>query len=310
MIACSHGASSASLLPRGVRRALDAMRANVGHDWSLADLADISGVSGRTLQRQFRSFLGKTPRAVLRDIRFEGARRALLHGLPDSKVMDVAQDCGLPHFGRFSVEYRRRYGESPSQTQKRQATFIGTLVSMPSFLISACDRLMVTLEPIEASPENGETARHVAEELAIALMRSGVSVASLPGTSSYRLTGAIRGSGKQMRLTLRLIEAGTGRHLSAYRFDGALDEYSAPKEYLATRIAAALQPCLRLAEIERAQRRPDVDLSPHDLALRAMPHVLSLDADGNARATELLERAMNRDPDHALATALAAWAYG
>ena len=83
MIACSHGASSVLLLPRGVRRALDAMRANVSHYWSLADLADISGMSGRTLQRQFRSFLGKTPRAVLRDIRFECARRELLHGSPN-----------------------------------------------------------------------------------------------------------------------------------------------------------------------------------------------------------------------------------
>jgi AraC-like DNA-binding protein len=63
MIACSHGASSVLLLPRGVRRALDAMRANVSHDWSLADLADILGMSGRTLQRQFRSFIGKTRRA-------------------------------------------------------------------------------------------------------------------------------------------------------------------------------------------------------------------------------------------------------
>ena len=43
MTACSHGGSSVPLLPRGVRRVLDAMRANVGHDWSLADLADISG---------------------------------------------------------------------------------------------------------------------------------------------------------------------------------------------------------------------------------------------------------------------------
>jgi AraC-like DNA-binding protein/tetratricopeptide (TPR) repeat protein len=284
------------------------MRANAGHDWSLADLADISGVSGRTLQRQFRSFLGKAPRAVLRDIRFEYARRELLHGSPNSKVMDVAEDCGLTHFGRFSVEYRRRYGETPSQTQKRQGVLISALASMPSSLIAARDRLMVTLGTIDAPPENGEIARHVADELAIALMRAGVSVAN-PSVASYcHLTGSIRGSGKQTRLTLRLIE--TGRHLSAYRFDGALDVYSAPKEYLATRIAAALQPCLRLAEIENAQRKPDIDLGPRDLALRAMPHVLSLDADGNARATDLLERAMDRDPDHALATALAAWAYG
>ena len=57
-------------LPRGVKRALEAMRENVGHDWSVFDLADAAGVSSRTLQRQFRIFLGKAPSAALRDIRF------------------------------------------------------------------------------------------------------------------------------------------------------------------------------------------------------------------------------------------------
>jgi AraC-like DNA-binding protein len=55
MTACSHSGSSVPLLPRGVRRVLDAM-CELGHDWSLADLADISGVSGRTLQRHCRLF--------------------------------------------------------------------------------------------------------------------------------------------------------------------------------------------------------------------------------------------------------------
>jgi AraC-like DNA-binding protein/tetratricopeptide (TPR) repeat protein len=310
MIAESPGASGASVLPRNLRRAVDAMRADAGRDWSLADLAAISGVSGRTLQRQFRSFLGKTPRAALRDIRFELARRELQHGVPQSNVMDVAQDCGLQHCGRFSVEYHRRYGESPSRTKKRQAVFIGALTSMSSFFVSAGDRLMVSLAPIEADPENREIASHVAEELTIAFMRAGIHITRSPRSAAYHLTGAVKGSGRQARLTLRLIEAGTGRHLSAYRSDGALDDSSAPREYLATRIAAALQPCLRAAETERAQRKLDIDLSPQDLTLRAMPHVLSLDADGNARAIDLLERAMDRDPSHALATALAAWAYG
>ena len=66
---------------------------------------------------------------------------------------------------------------------------------------------------------------------------------------------------------------------------------------------------MRSAEIERALRKPGTDLGAHDLALRAMPGVLSLDAEGNARALELLERAMEQDPGHALATALAAWAH-
>ena len=301
-----HSSSSKPLLPRGVRRALDAMHANVERDWSVTELAGVAGVSSRTLQRQFRIFLGKAPRTALRDIRFDSARRELLRGLPDAKVTDVAQRHGLVHCGRFSIEYRRRYGETPSQTLKRQAVFAGALTSMPSLLVSRSDRPTIALGPIDASPENSDLARGIADELATALTRAGVSVTNQPGSARYQLTGMIRGSDRQTRLTFRLIDAETGRHLSAHRCDGALGS----DEHLATRIVAALQPCLRLAEIDRAGRKPDADLSPHDLALRAMPCVLSLNADGNARALDLLERAMERDPDHALATALAAWAHG
>ena len=114
---------SSSPLPRSVRRALDAMRANVGRDWRLAELAKVAGVSERTLQRQFQNFLGKSPVAVLRDIGFERARRDLLCAGPTTRITDVALACGFPHCGRFAVEYRRRYGETPSQTLKRQAGF-------------------------------------------------------------------------------------------------------------------------------------------------------------------------------------------
>ena len=107
----SHDVSSAkSPLPRGVRRALDAMRANLGRNWRLTELAAIAGTSGRTLQRQFLTFVGKTPRAVLREIGLECARRELLQGTPGVRIMDVALRCGFPHFGRFSIAYRRRYG--------------------------------------------------------------------------------------------------------------------------------------------------------------------------------------------------------
>ncbi len=306
---CLHRSSSTGLLPRGVRRALDAMRTNVGRDWSVTGLAGAAGVSGRTLQRQFRIFLGKAPRTALRDIRFESARRELLQGLPDAKVMNVALRCGFPHFGRFSVEYRRRYGETPSQTLKRQAVFADALTSMPSFIVPNRDRPTIALGPIDTSPENADIARGAVDELATALMRAGVSVTNRPGSARYHLTGAIRESNQHTRLTFRLIDAETGRHLSAHRCDGAPGDNTAFDEHLATRIVAALQPCLRLAEIDRAAQKPDTDLSPHDLALRAMPYVLSLNAEGNAHALDLLERAIERDPDHALATAMAAWAY-
>jgi AraC-like DNA-binding protein/tetratricopeptide (TPR) repeat protein len=308
MIERVQGSSGITLLPRSVRGALDTMRANMEHDWSVTDLAAAAAVSARTLQRQFQVFLGKSPGIALRDIRFERARRELLQGQPGTKVTDVALRCGFPHCGRFSVEYRRRYGETPSQTLRRQAVFAGAVASMPAFFTASRDRPAVALDPIEAAPEHGAFARSIADELATALTRAGVSVAGHARSAQYRLAGVIRGSGRQTRLTLRLIETETGRYLSAHRSDGILDDGSVPVEHFATKIAAALQPCLRLAEIDRAQRKPEDGLSAHDLALRAMPGVLSLDVEGNSRALDLLERAMERDPGSALATALAAWA--
>jgi AraC-like DNA-binding protein/tetratricopeptide (TPR) repeat protein len=305
----THEPSSTSIHPRGVRRALDAMRADVRQEWSVAELGVVAGVSPRTLQRQFRIFLGKTPGAALRDIRFEHARRELLQGLPNTKVTDVALHCGFAHLGRFSIEYRRRYGEMPSQTLKRQAVFIGTLASMPSFFVSSRDRPTVSLAPIETGSENGEFARNVADELATAMTRSGVAIVNQSGSPRYHLTGFLRGSGGQARLVFRMVEAKTGRHLSVYRADGAVGDNLVPEEHLATRIAAAFQPCLRFAEIDRARQKVDADLSAYDLTLRAMPGVLSFSADGNKYALELLERAMDRDPSHALAVALASWAH-
>src|SRR5260370_39975400 len=104
MIARPPDSSRSNLLPRGVRRALDAMRANVGRDWTVVDLAGAAGVSSRTLQRQFKMFLGKTPHAALRDIRFHCPRRELLESLPAEKGMDLSLRCGLSPFGPVFME--------------------------------------------------------------------------------------------------------------------------------------------------------------------------------------------------------------
>jgi tetratricopeptide (TPR) repeat protein len=149
----------------------------------------------------------------------------------------------------------------------------------------------------------------MADELAVALGRAGIAVTSEPRSARYRLDGSLRMAGEQKRLTLKLIDGETGNHLWAQRCDGAFGGEADPAEHLALRIAAALQPCLRRAEIDKAQRKAERDLTAHDLTLRAMPGILSLDADGNARGLDLLERATDRDPRQPLAVALAAWAH-
>lgn len=308
MISEDNGPSTVPL-PRSVRRALEAMHANVGHRWRVAELASVAGVSSRTLQRQFMCFLGKSPQAVQHDIGLEQARHELLLGAPGEKVRDVALRCGFPHFGRFSAAYRLRYGEAPSSTLKRQDRFVAELASRPAILTPSRDRPTVVLAPIETHPEESEIAASLADDLATALGRAGLSVTSQARFARYQLLGAIRGIGAHKRLVVHLIDQDSGRQLWAHRTDGVLTDGSESHEQLATRIVAALQPCLRWAEIERAWDRPDSELGPHDLALRAMPGVLSLDAEGNAKALELLERALHSNPDSALAAALAAWAY-
>jgi AraC-like DNA-binding protein len=304
-----HQLPTAPLLPRGVRRALDAMHGNVGHQWRISELAEVAGVSARTLQRQFLSFLGKSPQAALHDIGFDRARRDLLQGALGEKVMDVAARCGFPHFGRFSVGYRRRYGESPSQTLKRQARFAAELTSRFTTLAPARDRPVIALTQIEAGSVHPEIAAGLADDLAIALNRAGLAVTRQARAARYQLLGAFRGPESQERLVLQLIDRETGRQFWAHRTEGVLHHEPESHERLATRIVAALQPSIRLAEIERVRRKPVAELDSHELALRAMPGALSLDAEGNARALELLERSMQQSPDHALAVALAAWVY-
>ena len=204
---------ASSPVPRGVRRVLDAMHANLGRNWRLTDLAAIAGTSGRTLQRQFLSFVGKTPRAALREIGLECARRELLQGTPGLRIMDVALDCGFPHFGRFSIAYRRRFGETPSQTLARQTAFADSLGGTPALLMPTRDRPVMAFGPVEASAENREIAADLADQLVAALTRAGISV--VPGTRAARhlLIAAIRGSGVHTKLIVRLIDTETGRQL-------------------------------------------------------------------------------------------------
>jgi AraC-like DNA-binding protein len=105
--------------PRCVRRAEEYMEAHALRHIGLADLASASGVSLRTLTASFRAHRGCSPMAFLRTRRFERARK-LLAASPSATISEVALCCGFAHLGRFSVEYQKRFGERPSETQRRR----------------------------------------------------------------------------------------------------------------------------------------------------------------------------------------------
>ena len=111
--------SAPSIAPRDVKRAIDFIEANLQSPISLADVIGSAGVPGRTLFKHFAEYKGMSPMQYLRAARFDKVREVLLAGYAVDTVADVAMAWGFSHLGRFSVEYRRRYGERPSQSLRR-----------------------------------------------------------------------------------------------------------------------------------------------------------------------------------------------
>jgi AraC-like DNA-binding protein len=87
--------------------------------WSVPRLARALGVSSRSLHRVIRRDIGVSPMQLVRQGRLAMAREELQTPGEDVTVTEVALDCGFSHLGRFSAEYARRFGETPSQTLRR-----------------------------------------------------------------------------------------------------------------------------------------------------------------------------------------------
>jgi tetratricopeptide (TPR) repeat protein len=124
----------------------------------------------------------------------------------------------------------------------------------------------------------------------------------------YVLEGSVRRAATRLRITAQLIEAETGAHLWADRFDGSLDDVFDLQDQVATGVAGVIEPTLQAAEIGRSTKRPTIDLTAYDLYLRALALQYS-PRDAFARAFDLLDQALERDPQYGSALALAAFCY-
>jgi adenylate cyclase len=123
----------------------------------------------------------------------------------------------------------------------------------------------------------------------------------------YVLEGSVRRAGRRVRITGQLIDAETGSHLWADRFDGELDDIFDLQDRVAQEVVTAIEPSLRLAETNRARARPTEDLEAYELYLRAQSHFHLLTDDDNREAIRLTKLALERDPDYAAAAGLLAW---
>jgi TolB-like protein/class 3 adenylate cyclase len=125
----------------------------------------------------------------------------------------------------------------------------------------------------------------------------------------YVVEGSVRRAGDRVRLSSQLIEAATGTHLWADRFDGSLADIFDFQDRITEGVVAAIEPSLRKAEIERARRKRPNSLDAYDLYLRAMPLAYTNTPDASDEALGLLTEALKLDPSYAAAQALAAWCY-
>jgi adenylate cyclase len=126
---------------------------------------------------------------------------------------------------------------------------------------------------------------------------------------AYLLEGSVQKAGNRLRIIVQLIETEGGAHVWSSRFDGAVDDFFDLEDRITEQVAGALQPSIRIAEIERSRRKRPQDLGSYDYTMRAMPHVWALEKEESARALELLEKALTIDPEYPLALSLAGWCH-
>ncbi len=124
----------------------------------------------------------------------------------------------------------------------------------------------------------------------------------------YVLEGSVRKAGNKIRITGQLIQADTGSHIWAERYEGDLTDIFELQDQITSSVAGAIVPSLQKAEIERAQRKSSESLKAYDLYLRALPHLHAMTLNGNGEAVTLLKQSIILDPTFALAASSLSYA--
>ena len=120
----------------------------------------------------------------------------------------------------------------------------------------------------------------------------------------YVLEGSVRKSGNRVRITGQLVDAATGNHIWADRYDSTLEDIFDLQDRVTMSVIGAISPQLERAEIERAKRKPTESLQAYDYYLRAIASLQRFTREENIEALKLTQTANNLDPDYAAPFAL------
>jgi adenylate cyclase len=125
----------------------------------------------------------------------------------------------------------------------------------------------------------------------------------------YLLEGSVRKAAGRVRITGQLIDAVTGGHIWADRFDGSLENVFELQDQVAGAVVGAIDPKLLEAEMARVKRKPVTGLDAYDLFLRASDYAYQWTNEGNEAALQLFHKVIELDADYAPAYAFTAWCY-
>ena len=125
----------------------------------------------------------------------------------------------------------------------------------------------------------------------------------------YVLEGGVRKAGNRLRITAQLIEAETGTHLWAEKYDGSLEDVFDLQDQITDKVVGIVEPSVRQSEIERSRQKRPENLGAYDLYLRALPYITAQMPEDIKSAMPLLEEALRLQPNYAIAHALIAWCY-
>jgi adenylate cyclase len=122
----------------------------------------------------------------------------------------------------------------------------------------------------------------------------------------YVLEGSVRKAASRVRITGQLVDATTGGHIWADRFDGTLEDVFDLQDRVTASVVGAIEPRLQRVEIERAGRKPTESLDAYDYFLRGMASFHLFTRDSLLEARRLYQRAAELDPNYASPYGMAA----
>jgi AraC-like DNA-binding protein/TolB-like protein len=324
------GSTDQTPLPQHVRQAVNYIRAHMAEKITLSGLASACAISERTLHKQFQRFLGVPPLAYLHRLRLNVVRAELTEVDREDSISDIAARRGFSHLGRFAVEYRRRYGESPSATRKRarpgaksRAHSADDNIALSS--VSGREKPSLLILPLHAEtlPEKLE-ARELTERLAATLSRMSVVSVKLadpwhPASmkmprpkdvgARYCLVGRLTQRDPRTRVIVRLVDVATDQHVWGDSFDGVMNDPFELQDRVIEGVLCGVVSNITEAEIERTRGKDPRDLMVRDLTLRAMSLVHQTNVPSTQNAIALLDRAVEADPGDAVSVALLAFCH-